>query len=322
MSALPRRPAVTLVELLVVIAVVAVLVGLLLPAVQRVRGAAARTRCANNVKQLALAAHGAHDARGALPPLCAPDQWSPAPLAGAYAGLPGFTALAFLLPHLEQEPLYQQCVSASKARGGFTSGGPGTPEYEVVAAFRCPADPVGDGRGVADGVGSPTGWGVSNYVLNYFALSSPDRPNQSTWWRTQDGQRVQGTSRFPADFPDGQGSTALLAERYGNCANAALGGAVYTSLWADASCRWRPVFGPNNVDRSTDTPGQFATALFQVRPAWNRDCDPSRAQSPHHGGMTTGLADGSVRFITGTIALNTWEQVVNPRDGTPLAADW
>jgi hypothetical protein len=149
MSALPRRPTVMRVELLVVIAIIAVLVGLLLPAVQRVPGAAARTRCANSVKQLA---HGAHDARGVPPPLCARTV-EPHPLAGAYSGYPGFTALAFSLPYLEQEPLYQQCVSASQARGGITSGGLGTPECEVVTAFRCPADPVGDGRGVADGVG-------------------------------------------------------------------------------------------------------------------------------------------------------------------------
>ncbi len=139
MSAWSRHPrkGFTLVELLVVIAIIAVLIGLLLPAVQKVREAAARMKCQNNLKQLALACHNYHDPNGCFPPNY---------LGVAYGvGEGDWSWIAMLLPFIEQQGLYAE----AGLTGAFANGIPATPLNvaggAVIATpiqmLRCPSDP-------------------------------------------------------------------------------------------------------------------------------------------------------------------------------------
>jgi prepilin-type N-terminal cleavage/methylation domain-containing protein len=139
------RPAFTLIELLVVIAIIAILIGLLLPAVQKVREMAARVKCANNLKQIGLALHSFENANGWLPPN---GSWVTAKSPSTFSGEP-FSALARVLPYIEQSALYQRAdfALAAETQPAVTSQrvaqylGPSDPNDRLRPATRRPTQP-------------------------------------------------------------------------------------------------------------------------------------------------------------------------------------
>src|SRR5215475_11931188 len=142
-SKMSARSAFTLIELLVVIAIIAILIALLVPAVQKVRAAAARTQCTNNLKQIALAVHSCHDSNKALPPM-GPNfypangytqnaQNTITTAAPAYNGYTGATMLYFLLPYIDQGPLWTNYVANKAAAGYFET-------TVAPPAFLCPSE--------------------------------------------------------------------------------------------------------------------------------------------------------------------------------------
>jgi prepilin-type processing-associated H-X9-DG protein len=292
-----------------------VLIALLLPAVQKVREAAARTQCANSMRQLGLAAHRIHNNRGVLPPLAVNritvgglHSRSPILLDGPYKGAIGFTVFTWLLPYVEQDDLYRE------ANFDVNTTIAGDPIYRIaVAPYRCPLDPSAAnlGRGATTN-GNAHLWAVGNYSANYLVFGDP--PNAS----------VEGAARIPASFPDGTTQVILFTERYGTCGSGGVPNHPSTrcNLWSDSNSTWRPAFCINNINQTPATTGYTICKMFVIQPHWLNNCDPTAAQSPHAGGINVCLGDGSVRFLAHGIDPAVWAMACDPRDGVELGNGW
>lgn len=304
-----RRGAFTLIELLVVIAIIAILIALLVPAVQKVREAAARMQCSNNLKQIGLGLHNYHGVYKAFPVGSNPN---------------GFTVVALFLPYVEQQNVYNQINFNALATDPSNAG----PTAQVIPILVCPSDST---------TWAPAGQAGNNYFANYGTnidfFQTHAVANGVFGLRDTTGVRI-------TDITDGSSNTAAFSElKKGDWNNA-----VYSPQdWLNTSSAGLP----SNVDQALSicqsiNPANLKYQWFSGGGEWLADSDSGTAYihcglpnstncafpanltfcinaSSYHtgGGVNLLLADGSVHFVTNSITLPTW-RALGTRNGSEL----
>ncbi len=302
----------TLIELLVVIAIIAVLMGLLLPAVQKVREAASRARCQNNLKQIGIALHNFEGANKSFPP---------------GGDVNGFSAHCYLLPFIEQDILFTQIDFAT------------TPALNTVALavpvplFQCPSDPVSQST-------VPAGYGGCNYrfncgvsIVNSYptAVNASMPPPNGGFW-------VGGVAYKVADISDGLSNTAAFSEHikgdYSNAISSPNGDTyepgTYPSTPDQALIDCNSIDITNLAYQGNSTAGETwmdtnhtHTRYYHAFPPGNRSCmyPPQRISTTANSGHTqlvnVLMFDGAVRSVSYTIDLGTW-RAMGTRNGAEL----
>jgi prepilin-type N-terminal cleavage/methylation domain-containing protein/prepilin-type processing-associated H-X9-DG protein len=336
-----RGKAFTLIELLVVIAIIAILIGLLLPAVQKVREAAARLQCQNNLKQLALATIGYADNNNHNLPqggfgAQVPNDWNDD--RGSW--------LVYTLPYMEQDNLYKTIQAAaggpilatpySVSWGGQWKNSAQNTRPAVwgtkLPYGRCPSDDWDSNASVSNYVGSlgpqcaPSLCG--NNPNNRFCdprnnglgdWGYPISPDHGNSWNANDIRglfnRLGAQFRFPAGIPDGTSNTIMLGESLpGSHDHLAQNEWWYYNGGQSHCTTIVPInsFMPSDVDNSGAQCSNPPRESYNWNLSWG-------FRSRHSGGTNFAFADGSVQFLTQGIDMRTYQLLGCRNDGLPVS---
>jgi prepilin-type N-terminal cleavage/methylation domain-containing protein/prepilin-type processing-associated H-X9-DG protein len=284
------RRAFTLIELLVVIAIIAILIGLLLPAIQKVREAAARIQCSNNLKQLALGCHNYVGTQEVFPP---------GYLATGYNLGWGWGAM--LLPQLEQTALYNALQLPGSTLGGGANPAPATPLTQTtLSVFVCPSDP------------GPALNPFKNSMAksNYRGIFGPTVP--ATFVADIDGGGIlfQNSKIRPIDITDGTSNTLLLGECTLDPTVEKVG-----AIWAGMAESDAPAT-PNGTVYVSDVYWSFDSSTYVLNGSGDQ-----AFSSRHTGGALFAFADGHIRFISQNVDPQQMIYLAGRNDGLVASVD-
>jgi prepilin-type N-terminal cleavage/methylation domain-containing protein/prepilin-type processing-associated H-X9-DG protein len=328
-----RRSAFTLIELLVVIAIIAILIGLLLPAVQKVREAAARSKCMNNLKQIALAAHNYESANQKLPPAGVGYGWCRVvpPTFRGDAQILNMNGLVLLLPYIEQSALDAQLNKASAFSnqntgyccgyvgdtdgalvGDSSTNGNGALMTTKIPTIRCPSDNGNPELPASAAYGSGSGGSIRGIKTNYDFVTRQSELYYCNFWKDAGAADKymfgQNSTTKITDVTDGSSNTFMIGETTLNVYNgttAAWGyrGWVHTGIDPSAGINdWSyPIAG------FVPIPGRLGS--------WGR------AGSLHPGGCNFAMGDGSIRFVRQSVDNTTLRQMATMAEGVVATVD-
>ena len=322
-----RRSGFTLIELLVVIAIIAILIGLLVPAVQKVREAAARTQCVNNLKQLGLAAHAYHDVRKSLPPAVY-----------VYRGLdwhdennigPNWAIL--LLPYFEQGNLYTkvqasvinyQQFSPPSTAGGSNDQGWRSINNTVLAVMSCPSESQGSTLGSRAG----GNWARGNYAANM----GPGDPGQTAnggvggnynGWGTSGGVMCINWGSKIQNIADGSSNTVMLAHVRAGVEASDMRGTWAFGMPACSTMGAHGIgdsYGPNDTGSNSDDVAGCTDHPELGMGCWNGGYGQGTARSQHPGIVVAAFADASIRNVRNGTNQQLWYYLNSTNDGTTI----